>query len=197
MEIKRDPTGYASFVFAAELIMCWFMFNGIFTGDSYLYFGLVCIVCFPVYFQAGKDYMAMGDVFNASLYYIFGTLFGGGMGLCYVAQFLDGIFNWGLEYNFLSTLVLISSIYLIPLVLMGVYTPWSEFLTWLLVDVMMLTWGLTGYVGEFWSGVCFMICVWLCLITGIMLLYMSLVAIFKSMGINLPVGKPILQYQQK
>ena len=197
MEIKKDPTSYATFIFAAELLITWACFSGIFTGECYLYLGLFCLACFPVYFQAAKDYMAIGDLFNATLYHAFGFMFGIFMGPCYVAQFLDGIFGWGLEYNFVSTVVLIGAVYLIPIVISALYTPWSEFLTWLLVDVVMLAWGVSGYVGEALGGICFMVCIWLCLVSGILLLYMSLVAVMKPMGINLPVGKPILQYSQQ
>ena len=116
------------------------------------------------------------------------------MGLCYIAQFMDSIYQWGLEYNFIGSLVLIGGIYLIPIVVMSAYTPWTKSFTWLLVDVLMLAWGVSGFVGETVGYICYMITVPLCLTVGILVLYMSLVAIFKSMGVNLPVGKPIMKY---
>ena len=146
--MKKDPTGYITFVFGIQMIMSWFSMSGIFTGDSYLYYGLFCLACFPVYMQAGKDYMKLGDVMNSTLYYIFGTLFAGTMGLCYIAQFFDGIYHWGLEYNFIGAMTLVGGIYLIPIVFMSVYLPWTEFATWLCVTVMMLVMGLSGFVGE-------------------------------------------------
>lgn len=194
---KKDPTGYIAFIFGMQLIMSGVVFGGMLKGECTLYFGLLCLALFPLYLRAGKDYMDSGDTMNSALYYMFGTLFGGVMGLVYIAQFFDSIFQWGFEYNFIGVIVLISAIYLIPVVLMCVYIPWTEFATWLLIDVMLLAWGLSGFVGEGAAYMLYTITIWLCIICGVLLLYMSLVSVFKAMGVNLPVGKAIKSFPEQ
>lgn len=197
MEKQKNPTAYITFLFGTQMLLCGMILAGMFQGNSDLYYGIYNLACFPVYLQAGKDYMEMGDTLSAALYYMFGTVFAGAMGAIYIAQYFGGVYGWNLEYNFMGAFVLMAGVYLIPIVISAMYMPWTEFLTWLIVDLLCLAMGIMGFVGGALGGILYMAATAFSFISGTLLLYMSIVAVFRAIGMTLPVGKPILKFPEQ
>ena len=194
---KYNPTGFIAFIFSTQMLLSWFSMQGIFIGDSTLFNGLYSLVCFPLYLIAAKAYAESGDHFSANLYNLFGGVFGGGLGVIYVAQFFDGRFGFGLEMNFVGTLTLLGAIVLLPLMLPSLYLPWTEFATWFLLDIWMFMMGIMGFVGESAGYTLYSISLPILLIVGALLMYMSVSELLKSCGMKgLPVGRPLMKFPE-
>ena len=80
-----DPGAALTFIFTMLTICIWGTYQGIYKGPSTLALGLVQLACYIPYLICAVMYFLRGDSMNASIFTIFGTLFGGVGGFLNIA----------------------------------------------------------------------------------------------------------------
>ena len=192
-----NPSGFLLYVFAMQVFLYCGIVWGLFSGDTYLLYGVVSLVCFPIYVIGGIMLCKRNGPYEAyigNLYIMFGTLFAGIMGVAYVAYFLDGIFGWGLEPTFLGVPMIVGGVVLIPAMIPYRFAPWVEFTVWSIVVIWIVTGGIGFYMGGYFL---FVVNMWLALISGIGVTYLCMNEFLKMVGTKgLPMGKPIFKFPE-
>ena len=186
-------------VFPARRASCYsfsrrrFFLRGASTKASsrvlFIFHGLVSLTCFPLYVIGGILLCKRGEAYMGNLYMLFGALFGGMMGLVYIAYFFDGIFGWGLEYAFLGIPTLLAAIVFSPSLILYRFAPSFEFATWVIVTFWLFISGVESFAGGYSL---FVINKWCALISGLCVSYLCAHELLRLAGSSgLPMGKPL------
>lgn len=189
-----NPTPFLLYIFTAQTLVFWGIYQGLFTGDTTLLYGLISLACFPVYVIGGLMLCRNGDGYSGSLYILFGTLFGGMYGLGNLAYFLGGLFGWNLDYTILGVPMLLSFLVVIPTMVPYRFAPWTEFVAWSVVMLWLLCCSLEYFIG---GTLLFTLNKWLSLASGVLLAYQCAHTFLLACGAKgLPVGKPLFRYPE-
>lgn len=184
-----DPAATLLFLFSISSFTTCGIYAGVFTGEANLFNGILMLVSFPVYMLGGIIYTRMGDTYSANIWFIFGFIFGGLMGLGNVIEFAGKL---------LGTEIPIS-MYGIPLIVVGfgsglslLFTITGEsipFITWFLAHCWCITSGIEYFLPIEGISLLNML---LSGLVGIGTGYMMTSELLVSIGRKaLPMGKPL------
>ena len=112
-----DPGASLTFIFTMLTICIWGTYQGIYEGPSSLALGLVQLACYIPYLICAVMYFLRGDALNASIFTIFGTLFGGVGGFLNIAAGIGQIRGFAMTPEMGAIPFLWGAISLVPLII--------------------------------------------------------------------------------
>lgn len=189
------PLGACYFILSVQVLLSWAIYQGIFTADVYLLYGLFSLVAFIIYIGGGVIMLMRNEDYFGGLFILFGALFGGMYGLAYIAYFFAGIFGWALDATILGIPMFLSGIVIIPSLLEFRYGGWFEFTIWILMVIWLITGGIEYFVG---GQILFTVNKYLALISGLGVTYFTISEFMIEVGLKpLPMGKPLFKYPEQ
>lgn len=184
-----DPGGAMMFCFSMLVIMIWGIYQGLFTKDVYLLFGCIMLCVFPIYIIGAVIYAKRGDAFMSNIYFIFGLLFCGITGACYIALFFGHVNGWELDAAILGLPMIWGGLSILPMVIPMKRGPYVPFIVYSLCIIWLFTYGLECFgIG---IPMLYTINKWFSLVVGLGTAYMFLSDIsLASGGRAFPMGMP-------
>lgn len=185
-----NPSSALLFMFSAEVFITWGIYQNIFEGDVYLVYGIILLASFPMYILGGYMLAKRNEDFLANLYFIFGVLFGGMMGMSYIALFFGYQFGLNLSENMLSIPLIIGGIGALITMIPYRFASWVPFLTWSIACIWLITSGIEIY------GIhsLFTVNKYLGFLVGIGVAYLMVHELLLTLGVKgLPQGAPIFK----
>ena len=183
-----NPGGWLSFIFGMSVLVTWATFQGLFQREVYLLSGCMMLATFPLYIVGAGVYAKIGEALISSMYYIFGTLFGGIFGLSYIALFFGYLKEWNLDETVLALPMIIGGIFILPSVMSLRHYAIVPFITYLIVAIWLIVGGLSMFgIGGYFL---YLINTYCALVVGVLVIYLGMGEVQASAGLKeFPIGK--------
>ncbi|MEG0377540.1 MAG: hypothetical protein RR614_03585 [Eubacterium sp.] len=184
------PMSALLFMFSTSCFILWGLYQGIFSGEIRLLYGLIALAMYPVYMIGGIWLLRKNESYSANLFFIFGVLFTGMMAFSNIAMFFSDQFGWGYDRSILAIPLLISGIGVTPSMIPYRFAPAIPFLTWSIACI----WLMTSALEMLGVPALMLVNQILAFVVGAGVLYMMIDELLKSIGEKgLPLGKPLFK----
>ncbi len=177
--------------YAVMTYMAGAMFVGLVSSGSLLLASGVAFAAIIPYFVAAVIGLRNNDILGGNTFLYFTGFFAAGSGFSWLLTYLSTVNGWGIDPRILGYEWLVLSFVLIATTYGYMKAPLAMFLMILTVDPALIITalyylGLTGPLLNSIAG-------WLYFITGTLAWYIAAAEMLKGVGVNLPLGKPILE----
>ncbi len=186
--VVADASPTILFTFTMLTMMFLALGTGYLNGSALLLLGCIQIGVYPVYIYCAANAINRKDPISGNCFLIFASLFGGAAGLCNLAFYFAGIFNWPVDGRIMGIVWIWSGVMLIPIVAAMRKGPSLPFAVFGSAALMLVLFGVSSF--GYFSGVLSPLVSVLQAFVGIGGFYICLASLFAMAEIPLPLGKP-------
>ncbi len=186
--VTADASPTILFTFTMLTMMFLALGTGYLSGSALLLLGCIQIGVYPVYIYCATNAISRKDPISGNCFLIFASLFGGAAGLCNLASYFAGIFDWPVDGRIMGIVWIWSGLMLVPIVAAMRKGPSLPVAVFSSAAVMLVLFGVSslGYFSEVLSPIVLVLQAFV----GIGGFYICLASLFSMAEISLPLGKP-------